>query len=103
FQNIRNGIGGTAMPPFSRLRSNQTWQLISYIRSLSGGRVPTNERVSGSVAAGENIFYGKGACNTCHEVNGRGGIVGPDLSAAGRNPAEMLRRKILEPNTSPNG
>ena len=103
FQNIRNGIAGTAMPPFSRLTSDQTWQLVSYIRSLSSGRVPTNERVSGSVAAGENIFYGKAACNTCHEVNGRGGIVGPDLSAAGKNSAAMLRQKILDPNTSANG
>jgi alcohol dehydrogenase (cytochrome c) len=87
------------MAPFSRLTSDQVWQLVSYIGSLSAGSVSTNERPAGNVLAGEQVFYGKAACNTCHEVNGRGGIVGPDLSAAGRHSAETLRQKILDPNT----
>ena len=36
FRNIRGGISGSAMPSFSKLTNDQTWQLISYIRSLSG-------------------------------------------------------------------
>jgi alcohol dehydrogenase (cytochrome c) len=44
------------------------------------------------------LFFGRGGCATCHEVNGRGGTVGPDLSSAGLIPAEALRRKILDPS-----
>jgi hypothetical protein len=28
--------------------------------------------------SGEALYFGKAACGSCHEVNGRGGIVGPD-------------------------
>jgi alcohol dehydrogenase (cytochrome c) len=52
-----------------------------------------------SLTAGEAVFFGKGNCSSCHEINGRGGVVGPDLSAAGTRPAEALRAKILNPNT----
>jgi len=46
-------------------------------------------------AAGERIFFhAKGAsCGRCHQVDGRGGRVGPDLSAVG--PATD-RRKLIE-------
>jgi PQQ-dependent dehydrogenase (methanol/ethanol family) len=57
----------------------------------------------GNVAAGEGVFFGKGNCATCHEINGRGGIVGPDLSAAGTRTPEALRAKILNPNSAPGG
>jgi alcohol dehydrogenase (cytochrome c) len=50
--------------------------------------------------AGETIFFGKGGCAGCHEVNGRGGTVGPDLSAAGMTPAAALRAKVLNPGNS---
>ena len=101
FINIRNGIAGSQMPPFSKLSTEQTWQLVSYIRSLSGANVKLNETVEGDVAAGETAFFGKAGCVNCHAVNGKGSILGPDLSAIGTNSAETLRRKILDPNTSP--
>ena len=100
FRNIRSGISGSAMPAFSKLTNDQTWQLVSYIRSLSGGGA--SETVSGDPAAGEQLFYGKAACGSCHAVNARGGLVGPDLSAAGRTAAATLRAKILNPNTDMN-
>lgn len=53
-----------------------------------------------AVPPGEGVFYGtKSGCATCHEVNGRGGAVGPDLSAAGNLGADAIRQKILDPNT----
>ena len=100
FRNIRSGISGSAMPSFSKLTNDQTWQLVSYIRSLSGGGA--SEMVAGDPAAGEQIFYGKAACGSCHAVNARGGLVGPDLSAAGRTAAATLRAKILNPDTDMN-
>jgi alcohol dehydrogenase (cytochrome c) len=106
FRNIRNGIAGSGMPAFSILPADQIWQLVSYIRSLSRATAaPPYEAVSGNPAAGEAIFFGKAACSACHQVNGRGGIVGPDLSAARKTAAQALRLKIVEPNTDtdPNG
>src|SRR6185312_3408003 len=100
FRNIRSGISGTAMPSFAKLTNDQTWQLVAYIRSLSGGGA--SEVVAGDAAAGEQLFYGKAACGSCHAVNARGGLVGPDLSAAGRTSAATLRAKILNPNTDMN-
>jgi PQQ-dependent dehydrogenase (methanol/ethanol family) len=55
------------------------------------------------IASGEAVFFGKGNCSTCHEVNGRGGIVGPDLSAAGTRTPEALRAKIVNPNAAAAG
>jgi PQQ-dependent dehydrogenase (methanol/ethanol family) len=51
-------------------------------------------------ASGEALFFGKAGCAGCHEVNGRGGVTGPDLSAAGTRSPEALRAKILNPTSS---
>ena len=102
FGNIRNGIQGTQMPAFPKLPADDIWRLITYFRSLSGTLSATDETVPGSVAAGEKIFFGKGACSNCHQVNERGIAVGPDLSEAGKDSAESLRRNILEPNSKRN-
>ena len=56
---------------------------------------------AGDAAAGASIFFGKADCASCHEVNGRGGISGPDLSGAARLSAAALRQKILDPNSEP--
>jgi putative heme-binding domain-containing protein len=48
---------------------------------------------------GEEIFRGKGACQNCHRVHGRGSRLGPDLSDIGlQRSVDDLRRSILEPN-----
>lgn len=95
FLNIRNGIAGTQMPPFSGFKTEQIWQVVSYLRSLAGGMARTNESVSGNVAAGEALFFRKAGCANCHAVNARGGIVGPDLSGAGASSVAAIRGKIL--------
>jgi PQQ-dependent dehydrogenase (methanol/ethanol family) len=107
-QTIRNGVPGSQMPPFPGLSTDQVWQLVSYIRSLSGstpavGRgagVGPGAPVTGDPVAGEILFHGRSGCAACHEVNGRGGAVGPDLSAAGRASPAALRQKILAPNNA---
>jgi PQQ-dependent dehydrogenase (methanol/ethanol family) len=100
FHTIRTGVPGTQMPPFSGLATDDVWRIISYLHSLSGNGAATNEVVPGDAGAGEKIFWGKGGCSRCHEVNGKGGVVAPDLSAAGTNMAERLRLAILDPNTA---
>src|SRR6187401_1284921 len=52
--------------------------------------------------SGEGLFFGKAACASCHEVNGRGGIVGPELSNAGRLSADVLRQRIVDPSAKLN-
>ena len=102
FLNIRGGVRGTQMPAFAKLSADQIWQLVAYIRGLSGSAsaVETATPVTGDVSAGEAVFFGtKGGCANCHQVNGRGGVAGPDLSTAGRNTAEALKAKIVDPKT----
>jgi alcohol dehydrogenase (cytochrome c) len=104
FHSIREGIAGTQMPPFRRLTDQQVWQLVSYIRSLSraGAAAPAAANAGdpvGNAAAGESLFFGRAGCASCHQVNGRGGITGPDLSTAGNTPASALRAKIVNPGT----
>jgi len=98
FLNIRNGITGTKMPAFGKLEITQVWQIVSYLRSLNGAGGKMNEVVSGNPQNGETLFFGKAACVSCHEVSGRGGILGPDLSDAATKPAETLLKKLQDPN-----
>ena len=104
FRTIRVGVAGSPMPPFAGLTDTQTWQLIAYLRSLQGGTdrrsAETTTRVDGDPVAGESLFYGRANCAQCHEVNGRGGIVGPDLSSAGRLTPDAVRQKILDPRAA---
>ena len=100
FLNIRNGIAGTQMPPFSGLPVEQAWQIVSYLRSLNSGRAVSGEKVAGNAAQGETLFFGKANCAGCHEVSGRGGIAGPDLSGAAASSAEALREQIVKPKST---
>ena len=88
------------MPGFSQFTTEQTWSVVSYLRSLSGAppNPSTGEVVPGSVSAGRELFYGKASCAACHQVNGRGTAVGPDLSGAGTVAAPQLHAKIVDPN-----
>jgi alcohol dehydrogenase (cytochrome c) len=97
FQNIRAGIRGTAMPPFGQLTADQIWQVVSYIRSLAEpGSLA--ETVNGNTDRGQRVFEVEARCIDCHQVNGVGTPIGPDLSAAGTLPAEQIRARILNPN-----
>ncbi len=59
-----------------------------------------------NIQRGKDLFYYKYACNSCHQVNLKGGTIGPDLTEAGerlktewivhylRNPKAFLERSI---------
>ncbi len=91
--NITDGIPGTSMPGVF-FSSDQVWQLVSYVRSLSAAKAQPPQ---GNIARGEKIFRDKG-CFGCHLVRGEGGVNGPDLSLIGsqRSP-EHLRSAIVTP------
>ena len=76
---IRSGTPG-GMPAFA-LPDAQLQALARWVRSLN---VSANElKPPGDIAAGEQFFFRKGQCGTCHMIAGRGRANGPDLSDAG--------------------
>ncbi len=96
---IRGGVPGTQMPDFPRLSDDEMRELVAYIRSLAPDRAPNEPARTNraEAAAGATLFFGKAGCATCHQVDGRGGIVGPDLSTAARMNAAALRARIVAP------
>src|SRR6185295_10303975 len=75
---ISGGVPGTAMPPH-KLTDNEVWQIVAYLRTLEQPIAATN----GDAKRGEALFFGTARCTTCHIVNGRGGLLGPELSTVG--------------------
>ena len=76
---IRTGTPG-GMPAFP-LPENQLKALAQWVRSLN---VSAHDlKPEGNIAVGEQFFFGKGQCSSCHMVGGRGKANGPDLSEIG--------------------
>jgi putative heme-binding domain-containing protein len=98
FKLIQNGIDGSEMPAAWQMTDHEIWQVAGYVRSL--GRIKP-EPVSGDPAKGKSLFEGKGACTSCHIVDGRGGSLGPDLSDVGaRRSAAYLRKALIDPGSA---
>jgi len=93
FTTIRGGVAGSEMPSFAQLPADDVWRVVTYIKSLSGGGPA--QLASGDARAGEAIFLGAGNCLSCHEVNGRGSDLAPDLSAEGQNSIAAIRAGVL--------
>jgi alcohol dehydrogenase (cytochrome c) len=87
---ILNGIPAAGMPPF-RLPAAQLEELVAFVHALRS--VAAENPAPGDAAAGEQFFFGKGNCGSCHAAGGRGGWSGPDLSdlASRRSLAEIER------------
>ena len=75
---IKDGVAGTAMPP-NNLTIDEIWQIVAYLRTLEQPMTPT----AGDPKRGEALFFGAARCSSCHIVNGRGGLLGPELSTVG--------------------
>src|SRR5262245_21759986 len=62
----------------------QTPPPVDSLHTQQEGARPQGASADGAAAArGKGIFEGKGACQTCHRVNGVGSRVAPDLSSIG--------------------
>jgi ubiquinol-cytochrome c reductase cytochrome b subunit len=59
-------------------------------------RVPPTDGMSAPELAGLQVYNEQG-CTACHQINGLGGQVGPDLSRAGRLDEADIRRQIVTP------
>jgi putative heme-binding domain-containing protein len=92
---ISNGVEGTSMPPF-KFDPPELTAVIAYLRNMRDFDSKTT--LIGDAAAGKAVFEGKGECQRCHRVNGKGPRVAPDLSDIGtlRSP-DALRRTLIEP------
>jgi putative heme-binding domain-containing protein len=92
---VRRGIPGTAMPP-GNYSNTQATQIVAYLRWMANA--PGKPVATGDAARGRALFEGKGQCLTCHQVQGRGSRLGPDLTEIGRlRRVAELERALLEP------
>ena len=101
FKVISWGIPGTGMPEFTtRLNTEQIADLVAYAMTLRGAgpapppsapvRTPTPEAKEGRA-----LFFDAartGSCGTCHELDGWGVPVGPDLTLSKSEEFTDLRR-----------
>ncbi|MGA2982744.1 MAG: PQQ-binding-like beta-propeller repeat protein [Terriglobia bacterium] len=95
---ISNGISGTGMPPFD-LPAQDLEALTPFVRSLNSPAAESN--VPGNPAAGEQIFFGKGECGSCHMASGRGQPIGPDLSNLGNDKTvDEIRLSLKDPSAN---
>ena len=98
FKVISWGIPGTGMPEFtSRLKTREIDDLVAFVMTLRGAPsatvpapAPPPRALTGDAKAGRALFFDAarmGACGSCHELDGWGVPVGPDLAAV---PAERF-------------
>jgi cytochrome c oxidase cbb3-type subunit III len=106
FRTVTRGVPGTEMPA-NAFDDSEVWAILAYVRSLAPAKT---EALSGDPAKGKRIFWETAGCSTCHMVQGRGGVLGPDLSRVGearsadylidsiRQPSKDLSTGMLDPN-----
>jgi putative heme-binding domain-containing protein len=76
---IRNGTPRTAMPAWKgKISEDDILKIGAFLHSLRGTAL--DNPLTGDVALGQDIFWGKGQCGSCHMLAGRGGLRGPDLT-----------------------
>jgi cytochrome c oxidase cbb3-type subunit III len=91
---VQMGVPGTTMPGFT-LNARETWQVLSYIQSLSAGRAMAVN--SGGNAANGEKLYKQNGCARCHDQTA------PDLRGIGKyQTAAELRKSIVEPQIDVN-
>ena len=116
---IMNGRSGTPMPSFKdALSQAELNMIVAYVMSLSpnnhnedsGTSVagapasPAPAALSQKAQAGSAIFFDAArpaGCAQCHSYNGRGGPIGPDLTAIARRTPRDIYQGIVKP-TVPN-
>ena len=93
---IREGFPGSTMPPQPDMTKDQIWQLVTFLHSISRpGQTPP---LPGDEKAGRELFT-KVGCASCHQVDGTGGFLGPELnSIAAQKASEEIRKAVLEPS-----
>ena len=87
-----NGTNGQGVG----MTDDEIWQIIAYLRSV---QVPSPAKAVGNAAHGKELFYGDANCSSCHMVEGKGGRLGPDLTAVGTaRTMESLVESVRSPS-----
>jgi len=99
------------------MRGTEEWSRLS-ARRTQGGRLAEIRHSSASELAtmamkpetteidsearkrGQVLFFGKGGCDACHRLNGKGKEIGPSLAELGSADAVRVAEKILDPFSS---
>ena len=102
YRTINEGVPGTAMPPNGATQQGvgmteaEIWQVITYIRSVQKKREPV---WTGTRCMAGNCSTDRGACSTCHMIQGKGGRLGPDLTGTGAaRSTDYLVESLRNPN-----
>jgi putative heme-binding domain-containing protein len=99
---ILNGISEEGMPAF-KISTDEAEAVAAYVMVLKtppSDGVANNSPAPGDSVAGERFFTGRGNCLSCHMVQGRGGVLGPDLSNLAHNRRlEQIEQALVEPGS----
>lgn len=98
---IRAGIPDRGMPAF-QVSNEEASAIADYVMSLkSPARAPAVATAPGDAAAGER-FFREHNCASCHMLRGSGGVLGPDLSNAGRERTfAQMEQALRDPGGAP--
>jgi putative heme-binding domain-containing protein len=95
FRIVRNGVPGSTMPP-STAPDDELWAIVAHLRSIS---VMPQLVATGDPDRGIALFEKE--CSGCHQVRGKGGALGPDLTAIGATRSrEALVGALRDPSAS---
>jgi len=93
---VTQGIPGTSMPG-RRLDPPEVTGIIAFVRNMrdfNTGRVTLGDRERG------RSTFTEAKCATCHQVNGIGSHIAPDLSEIGRSRAAgVLQQTLIDPTS----
>ena len=93
---ITTGFPAAGMPPI-RLDPIDLGALVAYLRNMN--TIDRGSLKAGDPERGRNIVEGKGACLSCHRIDGNGSYKGPNLSAIGSSKsAGIMERTLVDPN-----
>ena len=91
---IRRGVSNTLLP-HSFGPDQSVWQILAYLKTLDAARAALP---AGDAGKGKALFAAR--CHVCHQVNGSGGDLGPDLSEIGSARSRpLLAQKIRHPSS----
>jgi len=94
---ILNGIPNSEMRGTFGVSEAELWRITAYVKQL--GRQGASDHITGDPGAGA-IVYRRTACAQCHQIDGEGGFLGPDLTGIGaRRALRHLRESIVNPGT----